>query len=662
MIKYRPDIDGLRAISIISVLIYHGNFEFFGYSVFKGGFLGVDIFFVISGYLISSIIFQEYHLYNKFNFKNFYNRRIRRIIPVLLFITLLTIPFSYYYLLPNKLIEFSNSIFFSTFFISNIYFIYDSLQYGGDQSILKPFLHTWSLSVEEQFYLIFPLMMIFILRFFNKFLLIILFAILILSLSFAEWGSVNNQLNNFYLLTSRIWEIFFGVIISLLHHKNFMIIKNKYFINFLTIVSLLIIFISLTIFGNELLHPSLFTLLPVLATSLIIYFNTEHTVVGKFLSLNFLVYIGLISYSLYLWHFPILSFMFLMGLDDNFFSFLGLFISFPFSILTYKFIETRFRDKKKINNKTCYLLIFISITSIILFVFLSHKTEGFKNRSNILFKKDLSEKPWEILKNSNDEICHLKIKEFCKFISKDSTQNIFLLGDSHMITLGKSLYEYTNENNINLITMTNGGCYFFPDFDYIDLKTKEVAFGCNKQYQQLRINHILENKNSIIIIGGNINRYLSNKNLNGEPSEFIFANSNFTFLRSFQKNLAKILQNNKVILVYPIPEIPFYPLTEIYNRSGSLNYDNLRKYIENNNTTTNLKNYFSRSQKSFEFLDSFNDQNLYRVYPHKTLCDNLECFVSNKDELFYFDSEHLSVSGASKLTDLIIKKIEQIKF
>lgn len=662
MIKYRPDIDGLRAISIISVLIYHGNFEFFGYKVFKGGFLGVDIFFVISGYLISSIIFQEYHLYNKFNFKNFYNRRIRRIIPVLLFITLLTIPFSYYYLLPNKLIEFSNSIFFSTFFISNIYFIYDSLQYGGDQSILKPFLHTWSLSVEEQFYLIFPLMMIFILRFFNKFLLIILFAILILSLSFAEWGSVNNQLNNFYLLTSRIWEIFFGVIISLLHHKNFMIIKNKYFINFLTIVSLLIIFISLTIFGNELQHPSLFTLLPVLATSLIIYFNTENTVVGKFLSLNFLVYIGLISYSLYLWHFPILSFMFLMGLDDNFFSFLGLFISFPFSILTYKFIETRFRDKKKINNKTCYLLIFISITSIILFVFLSHKTEGFKNRSNILFKKDLSEKPWEILKNSNDEICHLKIKEFCKFISKDSTQNIFLLGDSHMITLGKSLYEYTNENNINLITMTNGGCYFFPDFDYIDLKTKEVAFGCNKQYQQLRINHILENKNSIIIIGGNINRYLSNKNLNGEPSEFIFANSNFTFLRSFQKNLAKILQNNKVILVYPIPEIPFYPLTEIYNRSGSLNYDNLRKYIENNNTTTNLKNYFSRSQKSFEFLDSFNDPNLYRVYPHKTLCDNLECFVSNKDELFYFDSEHLSVSGASKLTDLIIKKIEQIKF
>lgn len=662
MIKYRRDIDGLRAISIISVLIYHGNFEFFGYNVFKGGFLGVDIFFVISGYLISSIIFQEYHLYNKFNFKNFYNRRIRRIIPVLLFITLLTIPFSYYYLLPNKLIEFSNSIFFSTFFISNIYFIYDSLQYGGDQSILKPFLHTWSLSVEEQFYLIFPLMMIFILRFFNKFLLIILFAILILSLSFAEWGSVNNQLNNFYLLTSRIWEIFFGVIISLLHHKNFMIIKNKYFINFLTIVSLLIIFISLTIFGNELQHPSLFTLLPVLATSLIIYFNTEHTVVGKFLSLNFLVYIGLISYSLYLWHFPILSFMFLMGLDDNFFSFLGLFISFPFSILTYKFIETRFRDKKKINNKTCYLLIFISITSIILFVFLSHKTEGFKNRSNILFKKDLSEKPWEILKNSNDEICHLKIKEFCKFISKDSTQNIFLLGDSHMITLGKSLYEYTNENNINLITMTNGGCYFFPDFDYIDLKTKEVAFGCNKQYQQLRINHILENKNSIIIIGGNINRYLSNKNLNGEPSEFIFANSNFTFLRSFQKNLAKILQNNKVILVYPIPEIPFYPLTEIYNRSGSLNYDNLRKYIENNNTTTNLKNYFSRSQKSFEFLDSFNDPNLYRVYPHKTLCDNLECFVSNKDELFYYDSEHLSVSGASKLTDLIIKKIEQIKF
>ena len=156
MIKYRPDIDGLRAISVISVLIYHADFDFNGIRILTGGFLGVDIFFVISGYLISSLILKEYQLNNNFSIKNFYNRRIRRIIPVLMFITLITIPIAFIYLLPYHLIEFSNSIFFSTFFLSNFYFIYDGLQYGGDLSISKPFLHTWSLSVEEQFYLFFP--------------------------------------------------------------------------------------------------------------------------------------------------------------------------------------------------------------------------------------------------------------------------------------------------------------------------------------------------------------------------------------------------------------------------------------------------------------------------------------------------------------------------
>jgi peptidoglycan/LPS O-acetylase OafA/YrhL len=662
MIKYRADIDGLRAISVLSVLIYHAKFNLNGLNLLSGGFLGVDIFFVISGYLISSFIFKEYSLYNNFSFKNFYNRRIRRIIPVLMFITLATMPVAYIFLLPYNLIEFSNSIFFSTFFLSNIYFVYDGLQYGGDLSISKPFLHTWSLSVEEQFYLFFPLLTLFFLRFIQKYIFELFLIIIVFSLINAEFGSYNNQINNFYLLTSRIWEIFFGVIVAFFHHKNFTCTKNNFFIEFITMSCFLVVIISFIVFDNELKHPSLLTIIPVLATSLIIYLNINNTFVNKFLSLKFFVYTGLISYSLYLWHFPILSFMYLLGLDSNFYSLLAIVISFPLSIFTYHLIEKKFRNSKIINNKKCYFFLSVSIIFIIFFVFLVHKTDGFSSRGNILFKKDLSQKPWEILKSSDNEICHLRTNDFCNYEFTNSSNNIFLVGDSHMITLGKSLFDYSLDKKINFTTMTNGGCYFFPDFDYINSKTKKVGFGCDKNYQLSRIKEISKKKNSIVVLGGNLNRYLSNTSISGVSSDFVFDNSNISFYQSFEKSLNYLLKNNKVILVYPIPEISFNPLTEIYEKSNSLNYNHLKNYIKENDLKTSLKKYFERSQESFNFLDSFKNDNLFRVYPHKIFCNNLDCFVHNKKRLFYFDSEHLSISGANMLSDAIIKQIEEIKF
>ena len=158
--QYRPEIDGLRAVAVASVIIYHAQINIFGFHLFQGGYIGVDIFFVISGYLITSIILKELKTTGKFSFHYFYERRIRRIIPALFIVMLSSLIFSWLFLLPDNFVSLSKSILSSIGFISNFYFYFTGLDYAAEIGLQKPFLHTWSLSVEEQFYLIFPLVLV----------------------------------------------------------------------------------------------------------------------------------------------------------------------------------------------------------------------------------------------------------------------------------------------------------------------------------------------------------------------------------------------------------------------------------------------------------------------------------------------------------------------
>ena len=188
-INYRPEINGLRAIAVIFVILYHAEFSFFNETFFKGGFIGVDIFFVISGYLITAIILKELNLTKNFSYLNFYERRARRLLPALFFVMLISFPLAWTYLEPNALLDYSKSIIYSSIFSSNFYFYLTGLEYGTADGLLKPFLHTWSLAIEEQFYIFYPIFLIIIIRYFKKYLLHILLVLLLTSLFF----------NNFFL-------------------------------------------------------------------------------------------------------------------------------------------------------------------------------------------------------------------------------------------------------------------------------------------------------------------------------------------------------------------------------------------------------------------------------------------------------------------------------
>ncbi len=347
-LQYRAEIDGLRTIAVLSVILYHAKFYIHDNILFKGGYLGVDVFFVISGYLITSIILNELNIKKNFNFKNFYDRRVRRIIPALITVIIFSTPFAWLYLLPEAFVEYSKSILSSLFFISNFFFLFIGQIYGAESSLLKPFLHTWSLSIEEQFYILYPIFLYLIFKYFKKYLFPLLIIFFVVSLFLAEWLSYWRPHLNFYILPTRIWELMSGAILAYLNifKINMKIKKNTQ--NFLSFFALVTLISSIFLFTENTKHPSILSLLPVISTCILIMFQNKELIVNKFLSNKILVKIGLISYSLYLWHYPIFSFARIKGLDEQeiIIKTLLIFITFLLSFLTYEFIEKPARIKK----------------------------------------------------------------------------------------------------------------------------------------------------------------------------------------------------------------------------------------------------------------------------------------------------------------------------
>lgn len=438
--NYRKEIDGLRGISVLAVVFYHANFQINETKILSGGYLGVDIFFVISGYLITTLILQEYYL-NKFSFINFYKRRARRILPCLFFVTLLTLPFAFYLFLPSSLDDLSNSIYYLFFFISNIYFFYTSTQYAFDGFDTNPMLHTWSLSVEEQFYILFPILLVLLLKYFTR-KKIFLIIILVISLIYSHLISKNISLGFFYLLQTRIWELLSGALLAMMileNNKLILKIKNNIFYFHFGFFSILL---SFFLFDENSHHPSFFTLFPVIGTCLVLIYDQKEASI--FLKKNFLIKIGLISYSFYLWHFPIFiyaKFYFYDELNNLIKIFLILF-SLILSFFSYKYIELPFRSKKLLFKKVLFFVITcqILILAICYILFQTESKKFSQNKKNFKIENFYLDNGF-YLKND-----HYKFRtEYSpkKFELKNNQENILVVGNS----FGEDLFKTLNINN-----------------------------------------------------------------------------------------------------------------------------------------------------------------------------------------------------------------------
>ena len=385
-IKYRSEIDGLRAVAVIPVVFFHA-----GFNLFSGGYVGVDVFFVISGYLITTIILKELDK-KTFSLKNFYQRRARRILPALIFVVLVSSIISFIFLTRSELGSYFRSVISTLLFYSNVHF-YKTSPYFKEESDLEPLLHTWSLSIEEQFYIAFPIILLIFYRFFKKYIFLLFIFGFVVSLFIAQFLALKTSGTlNFYFTFSRAWELALGAMCAYLNiYKN--LSYSSLSRNLLSLIGITMILISIFIFNRQTLYPSFYTLIPTIGTALIILFANENTYVKKILSIRLFVILGLVSYSFYLWHQPVLAFGRIFF--ENFLIFQKLtllLLALIISIFSYHFIEKVFRNNTKIDFKSFLKTGFIISTSLLIFSYLNINFFSFKNSTEILVAKLLVNK------------------------------------------------------------------------------------------------------------------------------------------------------------------------------------------------------------------------------------------------------------------------------
>ncbi len=298
-LAYRPEIDGLRTLAVVPVVLFHA-----GLAPFKGGFVGVDVFFVISGYLITSILLADLSK-GSFSLLRFYDRRIRRIIPALVAVLLTSFVLAYQWMPAQQLREFAKDVVAVALFVSNIRYMAGGGYFDAAEQ-LRPLLHTWSLAIEEQFYVVFPLLLFAVWRWWRARLLPIMLILLAVSLAFAEYMSRTDALLNYYLLPTRAWELLAGSVLAIRGARPGSVSRGMAEAG--TGLGVGLILVSVFLLGEEYRYPSLWTAVPVAGAVLVIALADVRTITGRVLGSRPFVGIGLLSYSFYLWHQPVFAF------------------------------------------------------------------------------------------------------------------------------------------------------------------------------------------------------------------------------------------------------------------------------------------------------------------------------------------------------------------
>ena len=629
-IKYRSDIDGLRAVAVLSVILFHINSSWI-----PGGFLGVDIFFVISGYLITLLLAKDISKTHKFHLLKFYERRIKRIIPALLFVLVFTFLVGMLILAPSDLLSLLKSIIWALFSAANIFF-YSSIDTGyfATESTELPLLHLWSLGVEEQFYILWPFAVLLLIKYVDstKKQVLIASILIVISLFWAQSIQATNHSFAYYMLPTRAWELLAGSMVALTIYKGFSL--KKIYSEILAIIGILLIILGLLFITERAPIPGVGVLPTILGTVLVILSNVSYmTYVGRILSIRIMVLIGLISYSAYLWHWPILAFLRYGLIEvDLTIGLMVLLASLLMATISYLLIERPLRKKEQ-SRKTVLIgyfflpVIVITLTSLIMI-------KAIENKDSWIY-------PWEKLINVHSStLPAYRYKYNCQY-SKFYTQaykqercvyplgnqpSVFLIGDSNaahylgMIRVFADYYGFTVRN------ATQSSCPLIFDGEYSWISS-EFQDSCSIYRHSVKEQTL---EYDTVIIGGWWNEY-----------------DNIEFKEQFQKTVDDLVKyTKKIIILGKVPLMPGYS-KDCAVRSIRMPWIECSTKFNNRQNQVNINEYIKQLSDQYS--------NVYYFDIRNQICKGEECSPYLQNNPLYYDSKHLSMIGSKLIGESMLE-------
>ena len=652
-LKYRPEIDGLRTIAVLSVFFFHA-----GSNTFSGGFVGVDVFFVISGFLITSLILSDRHS-GKFTIGRFYERRARRILPALLIVLAVCSVCAWFVLLPIDLKHYAESLGSTILFASNFYFKNRTGYFFEGEADISPLLHTWSLAIEEQFYILFPLLLAVVYRYIPRHLRAILAFTGLISLCFSIWWVKIDQDNAFYLLPFRGWELLLG---ALLATQPVLIFRNKYAGEISGIAGLALILVSVFFYNRHIEFPGLSAVVPCVGTFLIIASNSvNRNLVGRFLSLRPVVFFGLISYPFYLWHWPMIVFLkYQQGQPLAPEQVLVVFIlTTVLSVLTFYFIENPVRHRKVLTDKKPLITTAIAISGFMIITGLTTMAfSGFPGRidANVArfasAKEDIDLDTDKCFQGNNMEL--LKKDELCRIGNTGKANVDFILwGDSHADAIYPAIKSMASRSGLQGVFTGSPAC---PPMLGVN-RLHEGKF-CAK-FNAAVVNYIKRKQIKTVILAARWDVNILGRTdyelqrdaeqiylQDDESTDISLAENSSAFERGITRLFRDLQQNgNRIWLVLQVPntglKTPYYLARKalLEKQPEEVRLD-LAQMMKRHQTVLNL---FTKMQKDFDF-------NL--IDPAGFLCIKANCLIAYQGYSLYRDDDHLSKDGALLLQDI----------
>jgi peptidoglycan/LPS O-acetylase OafA/YrhL len=641
---YRPDIDGLRAFAVVPVILFHAQLTC------PGGFIGVDVFFVISGYLITSII--ERHLkLNRFSVIEFYHRRIRRIFPAMFVMIFVSFIAAFLFLTPVELKDFGRSLIAVSAFSANILF-YRRSGYFDQSSEFNPLLHMWTLSVEEQFYILWPLLLsAFSAAAVSKWKIPGILCIILGSLLLSEYWVNNNPNAAFYLLPSRAWELALGAALAVLPSLNILSRAPHIAAEAASLVGLFMLGAAITVYDAVTPFPGYAALLPCTGAALIIAAGERRSSVGgRMLSLRPLIWTGRISYSLYLWHWPILVFgRLILNHELDFPERISLvLLTFFVAWLSWRFVESPFRDAQQVRCKSrtwvtgglATAVLFVSIGTLLVL------RDGFPTRSPDIVRWIAEmEKEAQAFQHSpclarggqlpNTEGCLLGA------LSPASSYSVVLWGDSHAAHFAPALKEIGQRQGFTAREITKAGCPPVPGVSF--LPTNGMNAEC-PTFNDTALKTVVADKQvRVVVLASNWDTLVEGHARvtldNSRPS---LPDSRQLFILSLRKTLDALVDSgHQVILVGQVPLPKVNPISCIARAR-------FNKQEESSCATVSVRGRAETETRVAQALQTIVQGNpkIRIVFPYKRLCDNQKCAIVVNDRVLYMDDAHLSSDGA----------------